>query len=66
MSPPQDRRLLRFQTIDDIIADLKALSAAHQGGTLRQAGKWPPGAIFDHLAHAAACSFDGFDEFTGP
>jgi len=61
-----DRRLLRFASVAEILADLDRLEAAERLGTLRALGNWPPGSIFDHLGRAAVCSFDGFDGFTFP
>lgn len=61
-----DRRLLRFNSIAEIHADLVTIESARFAGTLRHVGHWPAGPLLEHLGHAAACSFDGFDGFTFP
>ncbi len=60
------RRQLRFNSVADILADLNTLESAHNRGTLTKLGNWPPGTLFEHLAHAVVCSFDGFNGFTFP
>lgn len=53
------RRDLRFGSIEDIIADLDAIEAAHAAGTLTTTGNWSPGQIFTHLAVVVDGALDG-------
>lgn len=54
------RRDLRYESFDDLAADLDAIEAAHRAGTLGVTGNWTPGQIMDHLAKFATCALDGF------
>ena len=47
-SKVQDRRKLRFHSIDDLLADVDRIVAAEKAGTLRRTGNWT----------AAACHVD--------
>jgi len=49
------RRVLRFATLDDILADAERLA----GGRARQLGNWSPGQAFSHLARTMNMSLDG-------
>ena len=51
-----DRRQLRFQTLDDVLADAEMLALA---GHIRALGNWTPGQIFKHLAIVFNCQIDG-------
>lgn len=52
----QQRRPLRFTSLDDIRADLDRLA---QAGEIRTLGNWSAGQIFQHLAVGFNCSIDG-------
>ncbi len=54
------RRLLRFETIDDVLADIDQLVAAAHAGTLQQLGNWKPGQVFAHVAAWIEYGYDGY------
>jgi Protein of unknown function (DUF1569) len=54
------RRSLQFASLDEVLADLSALEAAQQAGTISAVGDWSPGEVFDHLANLFEFSIDGF------
>ncbi len=54
------RRELKFDTIDELCADLDRIDAAYATGGLGHTGNWTPEQILDHLANFWGCSFDGF------
>jgi hypothetical protein len=56
----QDRRTLRFHSIDDAMRDIDAIVAAEQAGTLRPLGNWTPGQILGHVAAWINYSYDGY------
>ena len=43
-------RTLRFATIDECLAEIQRIRAAHAAGTLRTTGNWTPGQIMAHVA----------------
>ena len=55
-SKVRGRRALRFETLDDIVADVDRLAAAPQ---VRALGNWSSGQVFQHLANAMNNSIDG-------
>ena len=58
--PRPQRRTLRFETIDDALAEAERLVAAEREGRLAQAGTWPLGQTLGHLATWADFAFDGY------
>jgi hypothetical protein len=58
--PPPEYRLLRFETIDDVLAELSRLEAAEHAGTLRTVGRWSAGQILAHLATWIEFAYDGY------
>ena len=54
------RRKLRFETIDDAIAEAYRLVAAEREGRLRRAGNWSLGKTLAHLATWANFAFEGY------
>src|SRR5687767_4288195 len=54
------RRTLRFENIDDALAEAERLAAAEREGRLDRAGKWPLGLTLGHLATWASFAFDGY------
>jgi hypothetical protein len=53
------RRTLRFETIDDALADAEAMAAAAREGRLRTLGNWSLGQILGHLATWVGYAYDG-------
>jgi hypothetical protein len=55
------RRTLRFETLNDVLADLDAL----EGKKLQALGNWSVGQILEHLARTMNGAIDGM-KFTAP
>ena len=55
----EGRRPLRFERVDDALADAEAMAAAAREGRLRQLGNWPLGKILGHLATWVGYAYDG-------
>jgi hypothetical protein len=64
-SEPQ-RRTLRFNTVDDALAETIRLAAAEREGRLAQAGTWSLGQTLGHLATWANFPFDGYPPAVRP
>lgn len=56
----QDRRKLRYETIDDVMADVDRIVAADKAGKLRCTGNWTAGQAMGHVAAWANYAYDGF------
>jgi hypothetical protein len=56
----QDRRKLRFESIDDVLADVDRIVAADKAGKLRRTGNWTAGQAMGHVAAWANYPYDGF------
>jgi hypothetical protein len=54
------RRKLRFETVDDALAEAERLAAAEREGCLGRAGNWSLGRTLGHLATWANFAFDGY------
>ena len=54
------RRKLRFETIDDALAEAGRLVAAERDGRLQRAGNWTLGQALGHLATWANFAFEGY------
>jgi hypothetical protein len=54
------RRTLRFETFDAVLAEAERLIAAEREGRLRRAGNWPLGQTLGHMATWAAFALDGY------
>jgi hypothetical protein len=54
------RREVTYGSLEDLKADLDAVEAAHQAGTLDTLGNWSAGEIFDHCGKFMECALDGF------
>jgi hypothetical protein len=61
----RDRRVLRFETLDDVLRDAEMLAGAARGGTLRATGNWTLGQALAHLATWVNMPFDGYPEMRG-
>ncbi len=56
----QDRRSLRFNSIDELLAEIDRIVAADKGGRLRCSGNWTAGQIFGHLAGWIEYAYEGY------
>lgn len=54
------RRLLRFESIDEVRREIDRIAAAEHAGTLRITGNWSPGQAFGHLAAWINYGWDGY------
>jgi len=54
-----DHRAFRFNSIDDLLADLDQIEASYRAATLRTTGNWTPGQILGHLATWCEFNFTG-------
>jgi hypothetical protein len=55
-----NRRRLRFETIDDLIAEMDRIVEADGEGRLRANGNWTPGQILAHLAAWIEYGYTGY------
>jgi hypothetical protein len=53
------RRLLRFESIDQVLIDVDRLAAAERAGKLRRLGNWTLGQALGHLASWAEYGYTG-------
>jgi hypothetical protein len=56
----KQRRQLRFESLDEIAAEVERLAAAKQ---IRTLGNWSSGQVLQHLAATMDGSIDGFEPF---
>src|SRR4026208_1710066 len=56
----QQRRKLRFETIDDAIREAECLARAERENRCEHCGNWPLGKALAHLATWANFAFDGY------
>jgi hypothetical protein len=54
------RRALRFERVEDVLAEAERLVVAEREGQLLLAGNWPLGLTLGHLATWANFAFDGY------
>jgi hypothetical protein len=54
------RRKLRFQSIDDALAEIDRIEQADRDGCLQCMGNWTPGQVFSHLAAWIEYGYDGY------
>ena len=59
-TPAPQRRKLRFETIEDALAEAERLVAADRDGRLKRAGNWSLGKTLGHLATWAEFAFNGY------
>ncbi|MGV3485297.1 MAG: DUF1569 domain-containing protein [Planctomycetaceae bacterium] len=57
---PALRRMLRFASIDELLAELERIEAADRRGTLRTMGHWTAGQILAHLAAWIEYAYEGY------
>ncbi|MBX3394373.1 MAG: DUF1569 domain-containing protein [Phycisphaerae bacterium] len=62
----KDRRRLRFETVDDCIAEIDRIVVADSRGTLRKLGNWSPGQAFGHLASWIEYGWTGYPPMRKP
>ncbi len=55
-----NRRKPRFNSIDDLRAEIERIVAADEAGQLRLAGNWTAGQVLGHLAAWINYAYDGF------
>ncbi len=56
----QERRRLRFSSVDELRAEIDRVLAAECAGTLRRSGNWTAGQAFGHLATWINFAYDGY------
>lgn len=56
----KDRRQLRFQSPDDVLADIEKIVAAEKAGKLRTSGNWTAGQAFGHVAAWINYAYEGY------
>ena len=54
------RSTLRFESLDEVLAEAERLSVAERNGTLVRAGNWTLGQTLGHLATWCRFAFDGY------
>jgi hypothetical protein len=54
-----NRRILRFDTIDQVLAEADRLAAAERAGQLKRLGNWTLGQALGHLAVWAEFGYEG-------
>lgn len=57
---PPTRRILRFNSLDDVLVDVERIVASDRAGTLTQLGAWTPGQTFGHLATWTEYAYQGY------
>ena len=60
--PQPQRRHLRFDAIDDAVAEAERLVAAERAGQIERVGNWTLGQSLGHLATWASFAFDGYPD----
>lgn len=55
-----DRRKLRFNRIEDLLAEIDRIAAADKAGNLRRSGNWTAGQTFGHLASWITYGYEGY------
>ncbi len=54
-----DRRVLHFEHLDQVLAEVDRLAVAERGGTLVHTGNWTLGQTLGHLAYWTNAAFTG-------
>jgi hypothetical protein len=55
-----DYRTIRFDSIDECVAEIRRIVSAEQEGSLRTIGNWTPGQILAHVAAWIEYGYEGF------
>jgi len=55
-----ERRQLRLETLDDLLAEVDRLVEADRAGRLRAAGNWTAGQVLGHVAAWIEYGYDGY------
>jgi hypothetical protein len=55
-----NRRIVRLQTLDDLLAEIEHVIAAAGAGEVRPLGNWSPAQVLWHIGKLIELSFDGF------
>jgi hypothetical protein len=61
-----EHRAIRFESIDDLLAEIDRIVAADRAGTLRQTGNWTPGTILGHVAAWINYAWEGYPPGSHP
>ena len=61
-----ERRLVRFDSSDQLLADVRRLAAAEQEGALLASGNWSLGQALGHLAAWMNYGYDGYPPMLRP
>ena len=61
-----ERRPLRFDSPDQLLADVERLATAERAGTLRATGNWTLGQALGHLAAWVSYGYDGYPPMLRP
>jgi hypothetical protein len=61
-----ERRLLRFESIDQMVAEADKLVAAEKAGQLKQVGNWTLGQAIGHLAACSEFGYNGYPPLKVP
>jgi hypothetical protein len=61
-----ERRKLRFQSLDELSAEIDRIVKADAAGRLRTTGNWTAGQVFGHLASWINYGWDGYPFPTPP
>jgi hypothetical protein len=56
----KDRRSLRFNSVDELLADIERIVKADNAGKLRCTGNWTAGQAMGHVAAWINYSYDGY------
>jgi hypothetical protein len=56
----EDRRRLRYKSIDELLADIERIEFADRAGKLRRTGNWTAGQAFGHLATWICYGWEGY------
>ncbi len=55
-----NHRHLRFESIDEVLAEIERIAQADQHNQLRTVGNWTPGQIMAHVASWIEYGYDGY------
>ncbi len=54
------RRMLRFETLEEMLAEAERITRAERAGKLKRLGNWSPGQAFGHLARWSDFAYEGY------